>query len=303
MNQRTIFLGIVIGMIAISLGCRNAPNVLERQAKEEPHILQLWPKRVLDPSAGPQTETIQPDKGDHVIRLTNVTDPSIQVFQSIGRKSPTPGVLICPGGGYAKLSMNKEGTEIAEWLNSLGITAIVLKYRVPDQRERAFEDIQRALRIIRFHAAVWNIDPNRIGVMGFSAGGHLAARLSGNSSGKTYESVDEIDTVTCRPDFSILIYPAYLVDKENHLNPEIRVGPDNPPVFLLQTQDDRIGVENSVFYYMAAKQTGILCEIHVFPRGGHGYGIRSEAGIDFQWHLLCEEWLRREGILKSRLDR
>jgi acetyl esterase/lipase len=259
--------------------------------------LEIWPKSALASDASVETEKPEPDKGDGVIRLSNITAPTISMYKPKQLKSPAPAVLICPGGAYSYLAINKEGTKIADWFNSLGVTAIILKYRVPNQRDNAFKDIQRAMRLSRYNAKEWNIDPNKTGVIGFSAGAHLCARLSGDFDNKSYESVDEKDTLSCRPDFSILLYPAYLVDLQNNLNPEIKVTSKNPHTFIEQTQDDPIGVENSLYYYAALRKAKVSTELHIFPTGGHGYGMEPGIYPASTWPQLCEKWLRQIGII------
>ena len=202
--------------------------------------------------------------GKRVIRLGNVSKPTITVYPAPRDKNTGAAVLICPGGGYSILAMDLEGTEVCEWLNSIGVTGVLLKYRVPSRKDREryaapLQDAQRALGLVRQRASEWGIDPRRIGILGFSAGGHLAAALSNNYEKRTYESIDSADQVSCRPDFTLLIYPAYLtVEKEgDKLAPELPVTAQTPPTFLLQTEDDGIRVETSLFYYLALKKAKV----------------------------------------------
>jgi acetyl esterase/lipase len=262
-------------------------------ALEPAQVLPLWPGRTAI-----DQETVQPDKGDGVIRLTDIANPSMAVFPAPPTSSPTPAVLVCPGGGYAKLAYNKEGTEVAAWLNTLGITVGVLKYRVPNDREGALADAQRAMGLLRHHAMKWHIDPSRIGVLGFSAGGHLAARTSTNYAARTYPAVDEADTLPCRPDFTILIYPAYIAEGNYTPAPDIPVIKDTPPAFILQTQDDSSYINSSIAYYIALKDAGVPAELHLFPEGGHGYGLRPSENAVSGWPVLCARWLKTAGILR-----
>ncbi len=275
-------------------------NLTQAITQENIITMQIWPKSSLSDNAGIQTERNMPSRGDSVIRITDITEPSITIFKAKQSQEKTPAVIICPGGAYSYLAFNKEGTKIAEWFDTLGITGIVLKYHVPDQRENAFKDIQRAVRVVHYNSKEWNIDPNRIGVIGFSAGGHLCARLSGDFNNKSYEPIDDLDVLSCKPDFTILMYPAYLYDGQSGLKPEIKITSENPRTFIVQTQDDTIGVENSIYYYIALKNAGVQSELHVFPTGGHGYGMEpGENQAVSQWPKLCEQWLKQIGVIQK----
>lgn len=268
--------------------------------------IALWPGVAPGETGeiGPEQE--QPAKpGDNTIRLTNVTRPTIEVFAPPGEKNRGAAVLICPGGGYSILAFNKEGTEVAAWLNSIGVTGIVLKYRVPARKgrerfEAPLQDAQRALGIVRQRAKSWDIDPNRIGVLGFSAGGHLAATLSNRNKDRTYLRVDEADDLSCRPDFALLIYPAYLVDRQEvtTLANEVRPTSETPPTFLAQTGDDGVKVECSLAYYLALKNAKVPAEMHLYPTGGHGYGLRPSPHDVSSWPARAEEWLRALKVLE-----
>ncbi|WP_406700520.1 alpha/beta hydrolase [Singulisphaera sp. Ch08] len=273
------------------------------EAKTAEPIL-LWPAGAPGESRDLDREEQQPLKpGDSTIRITNVTRPTITVYRPKPEKDNGAAVLICPGGAYKILAYNKEGTEVADWLNTLGVTAVVLKYRVPahDGRERheaPIQDAQRALRLIRHRAQEWKIDPDRIGVLGFSAGGHLAALLSTDSVRQSYDLGDDADRVSARPNFSILVYPAYLATKEDTLAPPVKVDAKTPPTFLVQTEDDGVRVESSIVYYLALKQAKVPVEMHLYPRGGHGYGLRPSKDLVSSWPLRAEAWMNSAGILK-----
>jgi acetyl esterase/lipase len=271
----------------------------------------LWPKGAPgehQPAAEEKDITTGRDglvAGKRVIRLGNVTQPTVTIYtpSSTGAK-PGPAVLVCPGGAYHILAMDLEGTEVCEWLNSIGVTAGLLKYRVPPrvgQPDYAapLQDAQRALGLIRQHAREWNIDTAHIGVLGFSAGGHLSAALSTNFEKRRYEAVDEADAASCRPDFTVLVYPAYLSAKgESHsLRGELRVTSNTPPAFIVQTQDDGVGVNNSIDYYIALTAAKVPGELHLYPRGGHGYGLRKTDLAVTQWPTQVERWMRDSGIL------
>ncbi|MEO6977710.1 MAG: alpha/beta hydrolase, partial [Mucilaginibacter sp.] len=194
--------------------------------------------------------------------------------------------------------MDLEGTEICEWFNSIGVTAILLKYRVPPlpgklRYELPLQDAQRALGLVRLNAVKWGIKPDHIGIMGFSAGGHLSALVSTTNEKRTYPRVDAADDVSCRPDFTILTYPAYLIDEKQQgkLTDEIKVNAKTPPTFIFQTEDDPVNVENALYYYLALKQAKVRAEMHLYPTGGHGYGIRSTTGGTGVYKELIAKWM------------
>ncbi|NLE37367.1 MAG: alpha/beta hydrolase [Pirellulaceae bacterium] len=259
--------------------------------------VELWP----DGPPGVATalpENERPSSED-TRRITDVGRPTMTVYRASESPKASPAVLVCPGGGYRILAYDKEGTEIAEWLNSIGITAAVLKYRVPDNRDGALQDAQRAMGLLRHRADAWNLDPNRIGVIGFSAGGHLSARLSTAYRGRTYPKVDDADAESCRPDFALLVYPAYLnkKDRPHKLTDEIVVTGETPPALLVQTQDDRRYVDSSIAYYLALKKAGVPAELHLYASGGHGYGLRPSKFAVSRWPELAETWLRANRIV------
>lgn len=272
-------------------------------ASEPTTTVSLWPQGAPQEASdiGPEHELpLRPN--DTTIRIENVTQPTITVFFPPKEKHCRTGVIICPGGAYKYLTWNKEGTEAAEWLNSLGITGIVLKYRVPARngRERhsaALEDLQRAVSLVRDRSQDWDLDPSHIGVLGFSAGGNVAAYASTNFAKRRYQPVDEADKQSCRPDFSLLIYPAYLVNEQNQLDPDLEVGKDTPPTFLAMTEDDTVRVEGALFYYLALKSAQVPAEMHLYPTGGHGYGLRPIPHRVSTWPLRAGEWLETNGLL------
>lgn len=295
------------GLVATTLMLALAlPHIgLAEEAKGTgPEPILLWPSGAPGESQDADPEEQQPLRpGDSTIRITNVSRPTLTVFQPKPEQNTGASVLICPGGGYKILAFNKEGTEVAEWLNKLGVTAFVLKYRVPatngrERHEAPIQDAQRALRLIRHRVSEWKLDPNRIGVLGFSAGGHLAALLSTNSVPSAYEPRDEVDRVNARPDFSILVYPAYLATKTDTLAAPVQVDAKTPATFLVQTEDDGVRVESSIVYYLALKQAKVSAEMHLYPRGGHGYGLRPSKDPVSSWPLRAEAWMKSTGILK-----
>jgi acetyl esterase/lipase len=215
-----------------------------------------------------------------------------------GTKEAAPAVVVCPGGGYHILAIDLEGTEIAQWLNSVGITAVVLKYRVPNNREGAFADGQRAMSLIRHNAKEWNIDPERVGIIGFSAGGNLAGKVSNNYKTKSYEHVDAADELSCRPDFAMLVYP-YLLGEDEKLDERMKVTKETPNTILIHTQDDWVKAESSIYYFLALKEAKVASELHVFPTGDHGYGLRPSEHAVSKWPDICTAWMKKQGILKD----
>ena len=265
----------------------------------------LWPAGAPGEKGDIGEEHEQPLKpGDNTIRLANVTSPTLTVYAPSKEKNTGAAVVICPGGGYNILALNKEGTEVAEWLSSIGVTGILLKYRVPARKDQPrhaapLQDVQRALGLVRHRAKDLGIDPARIGVIGFSAGGHLAATLCNNCDMRSYPQIDAADEVSCRPDFALLIYPAYLAGKEDNALPaELKVSSDTPRTFIAMTQDDGVRVECALFYYLALKNAKVPAEMHLYPSGGHGYGLRESEHLVSTWPKRAEEWLRSLDVLK-----
>jgi acetyl esterase/lipase len=266
--------------------------------------IPLWPKEVPGEKGDVGPEKSEPRPQNKITIISNVTRPTLTVFPAPADRNTGTAVIICPGGGYHALAWDLEGTEVAEWLNSLGVTGIVLKYRVPARKGReryaaALQDAQRAVGIVRHRAHEWGVDPGRIGILGFSAGGHLSAATCTNYDHRTYEPVDDADRVSCRPDFALLIYPAYLVTgKDNDkLAPELKVTKDTPRTFIVYTEDDPVHVECGLFYYLALKSAKVPAEMHLYPSGGHGYGLRPSSNVVSTWPKRAEEWLGSIGAL------
>jgi acetyl esterase/lipase len=240
--------------------------------------------------------------GKAVIRTGNVTEPSLTFYPAPEQNNSGATVVVFPGGGYRILALDLEGTEVCSWLNSIGINAALLKYRVPEppgapRHAAPLQDAQRAVGMVRSHASAWHIDPKRIGVLGFSAGGHLAALLSNDYQTRSYSFFDDADRASCRPDFTILIYPAYLTkDDRTTLSPELKVSAQTPPTFLVQTEDDPVHVENSLVYYRALAAAKVPAEMHLFSSGGHGYGLRPSPQAVSGWPALAEACLRARGL-------
>jgi len=297
----SVWLGtLLMGLIANRSTC--GANALEP--------IRLWPGTAPGDTGdiGEEKDTTKPDgrlvAGKAVIRISNVSQPTVTIYRPPKEKDTGAAVIVCPGGGFSILAIDLEGTEVCEWLNSIGVTGCLLKYRVPARKglERhtvGVQDGQRALGLIRHRARELNLDPKRIGIMGFSAGAHVSAAVSCGFEKRTYEPVDEADHVSCRPDFAMLIYPGLLAPKEqpNRLLPHLTVTSNTPPTLLVQTEDDQVRVENSLFYYLALKNAKVSAEMHLYAAGGHGYGLRPTELAVTTWPKRAEEWLRGLDVL------
>ena len=261
--------------------------------------IPLWPTDAVpfaEADDVPKHEYFQPETGDGINRLTDVTIPSVTFFPVSG-KAPHPAVLVCPGGGYTILAWNHEGRDICAWFNSIGFSAFLLKYRCPGRRAAAHADAARAMRLIRANAEAFGIDSTRLGILGFSAGAHLSATVSAPAEAEPYPAADAVDRQSYRPDFTALIYPAYLVDDQWNLAPEFAISASVPPTFLLQSEDDGIHVENSLTWFLALKRAGVKAELHVYPSGGHGYGILRTGNPISEWPTFAAAWFRRQAGL------
>jgi acetyl esterase/lipase len=281
--------------------------------------MPIWPGAVPDarPVTGP--ETTKPDAKDLVagkpwIYINNVSQPTMTVYSPTG-KNTGAAVVVFPGGGYQILAIDLEGTEVCDWLTSKGITCVLLKYRVPGEGKlpksgayphspEALEDAQRTMGLVRFHAAEWHIDPHKIGVLGFSAGGHMVAAMSVHFTQRLYPAVDGADKESCRPDFAVAVYPGHLSLGKNTfgLNPDINshITRQTPPTFLLQNEDDDVdGVEQSLSYYAGLKRVGVPVEMHLYAQGGHAFGLRRTKLPVSKWPQLVETWLGTIGIIPT----
>lgn len=260
------------------------------QGKEKIH---LWPNNVPGETEPKHPPVKTDNTNGNVTRITDITDPALVIYPASTNNNNGAGVIICPGGGYNILAIDKEGYEVAEWLNTLGFSAFVLQYRVPQKQEGALQDAQRALKIVRSKAKEWNLNPDKIGIMGFSAGGSLSARASTLYDKTTYQKIDKIDELSCRPDFALLIYPAYLDKGENRtLTPELEVNEQTPPTFLFATADDN-HCNSALVFTGALRDNKVPVELHVLPEGGHGYGLRPGNVAARKWPELTEEWLEK----------
>lgn len=274
----------------------------------KPIVVDLWPgqppgeTKVLPP----ESDQTKPDDkliaGRRIIKLGNVSVPQIAVYRPAPQKDTGAAVVVCPGGGHYILAYDLEGTEVAEWLNSIGVTGIVLKYRVPfrdpDRRWRAaVQDAQRAMSLVRSRADEWSIDTRRIGICGFSAGGQTAG-LTSVLNERQYETIDDIDKQSSRPNFAILVYPGGLAANDgSSLRDNISVTPDPPPMFFVHAFDDRVTVQHSLLFASAVKAAGGSAELHIFATGGHGYGLRPTSEAVTRWPARAGAWMRERGFL------
>lgn len=276
----------------------------------DPIVLDLWPgkppgdTKELPPEADQTKAEDRLIAGRRIIKLGNVSKPQLAVYRPVKDIDTGAAVVICPGGGHNILAYDLEGTEVAEWLNGIGVTGILLKYRVPfrDPKNRSFaavQDGQRAMSISRSKAADWGIDPKRIGMLGFSAGGEVTALVS-LAEERRYDAVDEADKSNSRPDFAVLAYAGGLVDNATReLRDHVQVTKDAPPMFFVHAFDDNVTVLNSLLLAGEIKKAGGSAELHIYPKGGHGYGLRHVDGQPVtDWPTVCEGWMRTMGFLK-----
>jgi acetyl esterase/lipase len=265
---------------------------------QKKEIIYLWPGKVPGETKEKQPPVTGTPANDNVVRFSEITNPAMEVYPADPSKNNKCAIIVCPGGAYRILAYDKEGTEIAQWLNSLGYSAFVLQYRIPDKKEGALQDAQRAMRLVRANASRWNIDPEKTGIMGFSAGGSLSARTSTLFSRRTYPPVDASDSLSCRPSFALLIYPAYLDQGPGKtLTPELELTKTTPPIFIFQTADDTYG-NSALVMAGALRDAKLSVELHILPAGGHGYGLRPGKPAPETWPLLAEKWLQSLPQLK-----
>lgn len=279
--------------------------------------LNLYPEGEI-PNFRATDEVEQRDTTD-IVRIRTVQTPDISVFLPSKKTATGEAVIICPGGGYWILAYDWEGEDIAKYWNSKGVAAIVLKYRLPTSKSQIephkspLMDAQRAMRLVRYHAKDWNIDPGKIGIMGFSAGGHLASTLSTHFDNGDPDATDPVERISCRPDFSMLIYPviSFTADFQHsgshkallgedpdpalsrYYSNELQVSENTPPAILIHSSDDKgVPVDNSIVYYKALQERGITAEMHIYPYGGHGYGLAVGRGYLSTWPERCNTWLK-----------
>jgi acetyl esterase/lipase len=272
----------------------------------------IWPAMPPDaqPVAGP--EEVKPDAC-----IENVSVPTMTVYPAKGKNTGV-AVIVFPGGGYQILAIGIEGTEVCEWLASQGITAVLLKYRVPysgphynqklkrheeAKAPNALQDAQRTIGLVRLHAAEWGINPHKVGVLGFSAGGHLVADTATHFDQRAYPPIDAADKESCRPDFGVALYPGHMLENTKNdfeLNPKVPVTKNTPPIFILQAENDPVDeVQNSLVLYMALKNAKVPVEMHLYAEGGHAFGLRPTKFPITKWPALVETWLRTIGMIPA----
>jgi len=314
-GHRELFAACLTAFISSAAATAPATRAAVWQPSPGHVQMAIWPGTPPD---------LVPDPKPESCCSTDVSRPTMTVYAPEGHNAGL-AVVVFPGGGYQVLAMDGEGTEICGWLTSRGITCVLLKYRVPNSGptlidghryypkvQTALQDAQRTLGLVRQHAAQWHVDPHKIGVIGFSAGGHLVAAVSTHFAQRTYPPVDTADALSCRPDFAIAVYPGHLWvhEDDNHatrnqedlsLRPDIRVRADTPPTFLLQAEDDHVdGVEQSLAYYVALQKAGVPTELHLYAKGGHAFGLRATNLPVGRWPQLVEQWLHTIGMLGSQ---
>jgi acetyl esterase/lipase len=277
------------------------------------HItLPLWPNGAPGAPANPPAEidaTKPTDNliaGKPLIRLGNVSNPTLTVYAPKGNAA-RPAVVVFPGGGYSILAIDLEGTEVCDWLNSIHVACVLVKYRVPNtgpypKSVAALQDAQRALGLVRQHAAEWQIDPSRVGVLGFSAGAHLSAALSTHFDKRLYDPVDAADQLSCRPDFAFIIYPGYLANAAQNMAPNADINPtaQTPPSFIVQAENDPVNVENATVYFLQLKAAKVPAELHIYAEGGHGYGLRRTELPVTTWPETARIWLQTIKVLPAK---
>ena len=277
-------------------------------AAAEPLTLTLWPKGAPEPAGFKMdAEKEIPKKNDaDVKRVTNVSEPTITIYKA--DKPNGTAVIVAPGGGYSILAIEHEGTQVCEYLNSIGVTCALLKYRVPartkdDPSKEPLQDAQRAIGLVRNHAAEWGVKPDRIGILGFSAGGHLTVMATLHANDRTYTTDPALDVEDATPNFSVPVYPAYLVaskDDTFHLKPEIKVTEKSPPMCLVHAGDDKgvTSASGSALLYLEYKKLNLPAELHIYAKGGHGFGMRKSGLPTAEWLVRVGEWMGSMGWLK-----
>lgn len=309
-----------VALLAFLIVAGGDSRLCARQAAWQPspgHTqVPIWPGVIPDaqPVNGPEVAGTVVDvagnpklvAGKPWVYVDRVSQPTMTVYSPRGSNTGV-AVVVFPGGGYNILAIDLEGTEACDWLTSKGITCVLLKYRVPCVKvgpyrdcRTALQDAQRTVGLVRFQAAQWHIDPRKIGVLGFSAGGHMVAAMSTHFEQRLYPAVDAADRESCRPDFAVALYPGHLAvpERDFALNPDIRVTSRTPPTFLLQAEDDPVDpVENSLVYYSALRKAGVPAEMHIYMNGGHAFALRPTESPITGWPQLVEAWLRTIGMV------
>jgi acetyl esterase/lipase len=253
--------------------------------------LYLWPN-VVPGESRPKSPPVPSTLKDGSIRVIEVTNPFLAVFEAKPSRKNGKAIIVCPGGAYVRLAVHKEGYAVADWLSDLGYTVFVLHYRVPDKRDGALQDLQRSLRLVRHNAKYYGIDPGKIGAMGFSAGAHLVTRSGMTATTQRYPAQDESDKLSGSPDRMIILYPAYLSDGPNHsITPELKATANTPHTFIFQSIDDALA-KSAIALAIALQDAKANVELHMVPTGGHGYGMYPGNKAAETWPRLLEEWLK-----------
>jgi acetyl esterase/lipase len=304
----TFVVSLVISM------CATRPMI----GAQAPMVVEVWPGTAPDETGNigqekvrmsPKSDRKHVEVTEPTRLVTNVTKPTLTIYRPAKEKDTGTAVLICPGGGYWDLYWQLEGEEVAAWLNSIGVTGIILKYRVPrrpdeprgEPARRPLQDAQRAVSLVRSRAGRWGIQPNQIGIVGFSAGGHLAIATATSFEQRTYEPVDDVDKISCRPDFAIGVYSGYLKAKDkDQIAPGLHIPAKAPPIFLAHGGADIISPpEHSVMMYLALRKAGVPAELHIYATAAHDFGVRPIDHPCSTWTQACAAWLRHQGFLKS----
>lgn len=282
-------------------------------AVAEEMVIRIWPDAPpgAEPALPAEADVTKPGDGQvagrRVMRIGNVSTPTLSIRRPTGGDHATACVLVCPGGGYNILARDLEGTEVCDWLDSMGVTTALLSYRVPRRAGREpwaapLEDAQRSIRILRHRAAELGIDPGKIGCLGFSAGGNLCGLVATRHGEAAPPPVDAADDASSRPDFTILVYPAYMVDESDRSRPAapLRWGPDSPPTFITMAEDDVLGCDNALVTALELSRHKVPISLHLYPTGGHGYGLRDTGDPSGTWPDRAAEWLRHRGLVAPR---
>jgi len=302
---------------AITLGCEQAAADTWQPSASHAQM-PVWPGPPPDamPPPGPESvvTTSHLVAGRHYVAVLNVSQPTMTIYSPNGQNTGA-AVVVLPGGGFRSLAIDLEGTEACDWLTAKGITCVLLRYRVPSEpydgrcdcshddlatSTQSLEDLQRTMGLVRLHAKDWHIDPHKVGVLGFSAGGYLAAEISTKYRQRLYAPLDDADKESARPDFAVLVYPGHLATDTDSLNPNVPVSSETPPTFLVQAEDADIDpVHESLVYYAALAKAGVPAEMHLYAQGGHAFGLRPTALPVTHWPVLVEKWLHTIGILSG----
>lgn len=263
-------------------------------------VVAVWPEGVMPGHGAEGPEMLSSPEKTDTRRITNISHPTLTLFSVPATNAPAPFVLVCPGGGYNYVTYDKEGVEIAGWLNSNGISAAVLKYRTPRNREGAFQDVQRSLSLARARAAEWNIDPYHIGIIGFSAGGNLSAKASTRFNLRSYTPMDNVDQQSCRPDFAILVYPAYLANTNGQLSADLPITANIPPTLIVHDEDDPTTnfVTGSKLYDAALTKAQVPHQFLLYATGGHGYGLHCAKDAK-AWPQAAVGWLKANKVISN----